>query len=311
MDDGLSESLIRNVFADAGLGPIASIERMEIGFSNDVYSVDDKYILKAGRSEEDNEYLLRDIYLCNLLRDRVPAPRVIHCDASRALFGGVYFIYHKIPGANLYGRWHLLEVSERRELTRQICSILRRINQTPYEGFAREFGIDTEQSWQDRMQSRLNGWLKKVGERELLPAETLTKTRRFLNENSGVLRQEKMALTYHDPHFDNIIVSEDDRIAGILDFESTDILSIDYVLDLVRRMVSRPGKYASEESEPFTRVEDYSELMDWYEEFYPEVFGFDDLGKRLDIYTVEHSLAEIFWYPEGTAARQELLRCIG
>ena len=311
MEEGLSESLIRNVFADAGLGPIASIERMEIGFSNDVYSVDDKYILKAGRSEEDNEYLLRDIYLCNLLRDRVPAPRVIHWDASKALLGRVFMIYDKIQGRNLYSRWHLLDVSQRRELIRQLCSILREINQTPYEGFAREFGIDTEQSWQDRMRSRINGRLERVSERGLLPAETLARTRSFLNESLVVLRQEKMALTYHDPHFDNIIVSEDDRIAGILDFESADILSIDFVLDLVRRMVSRPGKYASEESEPFTRVEDYSELMRWYEEFYPELFDFEDLGKRLDIYTVEHSLAEIFWYPEGTAARQELLRCIG
>ena len=87
-------------------------------------------------------------------------------------------------------------------------------------------------------------------------------------------------------------------------------MSIDFVLDLVRRMASRPGKYASEESEPYTNMEDYSELMEWYEEFYPEVFDFPDLDKRLDIYTIEHSLAEIFWYPQGTAAREELLRCI-
>ena len=308
MEDGL----VRRIFAEAGLGPINSIEKIGIGFSNDVYSIDDKFILKVGKSEEDDEYLRRDIYLCNLLADRVPAPRVIHSDASKTLLDRVYMIYHRIPGRNLYSRWHVLSVSQRKELTRQICSILRRINETPYEGFAAEFGIDTKQSWHDMMLSRINGWLEKVSERGLLPAETLARTRGFLDENLGVLRSQKMALTYHDAHFDNIIVSEDDtRIAGILDFESTDVLSIEYVLDLVRRMVSRPGKYASEESEPFTRMEDYSELMQWYEEFYPEVFDFPDLDKRLDIYTIEHSLAEIFWYPEGTAARQELLRCIG
>jgi len=221
-------------------------------------------------------------------------------------------IYHRIPGQNLYSRWHLLDVAERRELTRQICEILRQINETPYSGFAQEFGIDSEQSWHDRMQSRMNGWLEKVSERELLPAETLASTRRYLDENMEVLREQKMALTYHDAHFDNIIVSEDDKtVVGVLDFESADILSIDFVLDLVRRMVARPGKYASEESEGFTRLEDYSELLHWYEEFYPEVFDFKDLGKRLDFYAIKHSLAEIFWYPQGTAARQELLRCIG
>ena len=308
MEDGL----VRKIFAHAGLGTISSIRKTEIGFSNDVYSVDEKYILKAGRCGEDDQYLLRDIYLCNLLRDRVPAPKVILSDASRTLLDRVYMIYHRIPGRNLYSRWHLLDVSQRRELTRQICSFLRRINETPYEGFAREFGIDTEQSWHDMMLSRINGWLEKVSERDLLPAETLAKTRRFLDENLAVLRQEKMALTYHDPHFDNIIVSDDDKwIAGVLDFERTDVLSIDFVLDLVRRMVNQPGKYASEESEPYTNMEDYSELMQWYEEFYPEVFDFPDLDKRLDIYTIEHSLAEIFYYPEGPAAYEELSRCIG
>ena len=307
MEDGL----VRRIFAEAGLGPVASIQKIGIGFSNDVYSIDDKFILKVGKSEEDDEYLLRDIYLCNLLRDRVPAPKVIPSDASRTLLDRVYMIYHRIPGQNLYSRWHLLSISQRKELTRQICSILRRINETPYDGFAREFGIDTRQSWRDKMRFRLDGWLEKVSERDLLPAETLARTRRFLDENLGVLRSQNMALTYHDPHFDNIIVSDDDKwIAGVLDFERTDILSIDFVLDLVRRMASRPGKYASEESEPFTKTEDYSELVQWYEEFYPELFDFKDLDKRLDIYTIEHSLAEIFWYPQGTAARAELLRCI-
>ena len=307
MEDGL----VRRIFAEAGLGPINSIEKIGIGFSNDVYSIDDKYILKVGRSEEDDEYLRRDIYLCNLLADRVPAPKVIPSDASRTLLDRVYMIYHRIPGQNLYSRWHLLSVAQRRKLTRQICEILRLINETPYDGFAREFGIDTRQSWRDKMRFRLDGWLEKVSERDLLPAETLARTRRFLDENLGVLRSQNMALTYHDPHFDNIIVSDDDKwIAGVLDFERTDILSIDFVLDLVRRMASRPGKYASEESEPFTKTEDYSELVQWYEEFYPELFDFKDLDKRLDIYTIEHSLAEIFWYPQGTAARAELLRCI-
>jgi aminoglycoside phosphotransferase (APT) family kinase protein len=308
----MEHQLIRKIFEHAGLGTITRIDKIEIGFSNDVYSIDDRYILKVGKSEEDDQYLLRDIYLCNLLADRVPAPRIIYSDVSRTLLDRVFMIYHKIPGNNLYSRWHLLEVDQRRELTRQICSFLRRINETPYEGFAREFGIDIEQSWHDRMKGWIDGRLDKVTELGLLPAETLARTRTFLDENLAVLRQEKMALTYHDPHFDNIIVSDDDtRIAGVLDFERTDILSIDFVLDLVRRMVNQPGKYASEESEPFTRMEHYSELMEWYEEFYPEGFAFEDLDKRLDIYTIEHSLAEIFYYPEVPAAREELLTCIG
>ncbi len=119
-----------------------------------------------------------------------------------------------------------------------------------------------------------------------------------------------MALTYWDPHFDNFIV-RGEKIVGMLDFERTDIMSIDYVLDIVQRMVRRPEKYASEESEQFTKAADYSSLLDWYQEFYPELFDFEDLERRLDIYSISYSLSEIDWYPQAEAAKQELLSCIG
>ena len=311
MEDRLMENLIREIFADAGLGAVGVVHKEGVGFSNHVYSIDGRYVFKTGKSEEDEEYLRRDAYLCSLLADRIPAPRIIKSGFSGKLVGKFYMIYQRIPGENLYSKWHLLNEVERRELTRQVCRILRLINDTPYEGFAREFHIDEERSWHDRICSSISDWLDKDAARGFMPPELVAATREFMEKNGGALRSQRIALTYWDPHFDNLIVSDDNRIAGILDYERTDVLSIDYVLDLVRRMALRPGKYASEYSERFARPEDYSCLMRWYEEFYPELFEFEDLGTRLDIYSVEHSLAEIFYYPEGTEARQELVQCIG
>lgn len=310
MKQPLTHNQIRQLCAQAALGTIDSIRKIEIGFSNDVYCIDDKYILKTGRCDEDEEPFRKDVFLCNLLQDKVPAPKIIYSDTSKTLVDRFFMIYHKIPGSNLYSKWHLLSRNERREVTRQLCAILRQINETPYDSFAREFHIDTCQSWHDMTRSRINGWLDKINERNLLPSELVTSTIRFLDQRGHVLHNEKIALTYWDPHFDNILISDSNHITGVLDFERTDIMSIDYVLDIVQRMVRYPGKYASEESEPFTKIEDYSELLDWYEEFYPELFDFEDLGTRLDIYSIEHSLGDIFYFPASTAAREELYRCI-
>lgn len=311
MTELLTDQKIRDILAQAGLGDVRSVHKVNVGFSHDVYSVDDRYILKVCGSEDDEVSFRKDIYLCRLLHDRIPTPEIIFADTSKAVVDRFFMVYHRIPGHNLYNRWHLLDVSGRRRIVHEICGILRLINETPCEEFAAEFGIDTSLSWHDIILGRINEWMTKVAERGLLEPHLLDGTHEYLERNSDVLLEQRIALTYHDPHFDNILISDDGHVTGILDFERTDIASVDFVLDLVRRMVRRPGKYASEESERFTTAEDYSELLLWYEEFYPELFDFADLETRLDIYTVEHSLAEVWWYPEGHAARDELRRIVG
>lgn len=303
----LEDAQIRRIFAEASIGEIESIRKIDIGFSNDIYSIDDRYILKACRSDEGGDSHRRDVYLCSLLQGSIPAPRIILSDTSKTLTDRFYMIYPMIPGANLYARWHLFDSHSRREIVRQICWILRTINNIPYEGFAREFGIDTSRTWRDTMISRISVWLEKVDSAGYLSTESVGRVRAFLRRTADVLLEQRMALVYFDPHFDNILVSGD-HVSGIVDFERVEVASIDYVFRLLRRMVRTPRKYASYESEDYVRPEDYSELPSWFAEFYPELFDFKDLDARIDIYSIESCLEDIYYYPEGMEAREELNR---
>ena len=38
--------------------------------------------------------------------------------------------------------------------------------------------------------------------------------------------------------------------------------------------------------EPFANKADYAHLMEWYKEFYPELFDFPELERRLDLYDI-------------------------
>ena len=40
---------IQKLFADVGIGDVELIEKIEVGFANDVYSIDDEYIFKGYR----------------------------------------------------------------------------------------------------------------------------------------------------------------------------------------------------------------------------------------------------------------------
>ncbi|MFA6992827.1 MAG: hypothetical protein WC269_06180, partial [Candidatus Gracilibacteria bacterium] len=124
--------------------------------------------------------------------------------------------------------------------------------------------------------------------------------------NKRVLNKSKIALTYWDQHFDNFIVSKG-KIVGVLDFERISISSIDYALFLVRKMVSNPKKYASIKAEKYVKIEDYSNLMEWYKKFYPALFHFDNIEKRLDFYSIERCLDDLYYFPKAKELITELL----
>ena len=67
-------------------------------------------------------------------------------------------------------------------------------------------------------------------------------------------------------------------------------MSIDYVLDLVRRLTEYPETYVTDGYEKFIRKEDYSEIFSWYKIYYPELFQFHNLNIRLDLYSTEYDL---------------------
>jgi len=87
------------------------------------------------------------------------------------------------------------------------------------------------------------------------------------------LDEQKIGLVYRDIHFDNILV-KDNQISGILDFERTELASIDYVLLIIKKMMEHPTKYMSEVWEKFAKKEDYAHLRNRFKEFYPELFEF-------------------------------------
>ena len=133
----------------------------------------------------------------------------------------------------------------------------------------------------------------------------MQKIQKFVDENKYVLDEGKVSLVYWDAHFDNILV-KDNKIVGILDFERTELASIDFVLDILKRMMDNPKKYMSEESEKFAKKEDYENLLDWFREFYPELFDFKELEKRLDLYDLECNMKLLLSFPE----ENELLKQI-
>ena len=305
----MEQKIVEKIFAEHGLGNVVSVANIEIGFTNKVYLVNDAFILKVCEDESNEQKFESEVFFYNFFKDKIPVPKIRVFDKSKNIYGKFFMIYPKIEGDNLYTKWHLLNNEQRKIIIKQICDILKVINKSPYDEFLQKFDVNFSDNWHDKILNQIQNSLTKIEEKKLLSPEFIKVIKKFVEDNHHVLKEQKLALVYWDVHFDNILV-QDTNIVGILDFERTEVSSMDFVLDIVKRMVEYPKKYMSEKFEKFAKKEDYAHLLDWFQEFYPELFEFENLDKRLDLYAVEHDLDTLIWYPNSKEVKQMIAKTV-
>ncbi|MCB9798566.1 phosphotransferase [Candidatus Nomurabacteria bacterium] len=300
---------VKKIFEINDLVEPNSVKKIEVGFTNKVYSVDDKYILKVC-DDEGNEYrMAREVYLYKLFSPSIPVPEVIIYDTSKSIFDKHYVVYPRIKGENLYNVWHKMDEHERKQIVKELCNHLRAINETPYNDFVEKFDVDISKSWREIVVDKINVSLEKLKQENTLVDEVILGVRDFVEKHQSVLDEAKMAFVHWDTHFDNVLV-EDGKIVAMLDFERIEVSSIDYVLDIVKRMQELPSKYMSEYAEQFVKDEDYAHLIDWFREYAPELFAFNNLNRRLDLYALRHDLDTLTWYPEADELKESIEKMV-
>lgn len=298
MENLPSSRPLESLLEKAGISVSGELKKLEVGFSNDVYSVDERYILKIARGAMDNDGIERDVHYSRLLGDKLPVPQLVAAGFAEELDGRAYFIYHKIPGENLYNIWHQCDREQRRRYVHQIVELLRILNATPIP--------PSSTSWQEKICAKIAEALEKLRQKGEISGELITRIENLVEQNKSVLKEEKFCLTNWDLHFDNFLVA-DGKIVGFLDFEWCDVNSLDHQLVLIKRMVRDPAKFASVHAEQFVVKEDYAELLDWYREFYPEMFDFEQLDKRLALYAVLQCIIDISYFANNEEGKRELV----
>lgn len=78
----------------------------------------------------------------------------------------------------------------------------------------------------------------------------------------------------------------------MIDFERSVYAPRDFELDILYRMIRKPWKFASEETERYTKLGDYKNIMKYIEKYYPEIIYIDNVYKRLAIYDVIYYLKQ-------------------
>src|SRR3989339_673741 len=147
----MDQKIIKNIFKKYNLGAVKSVKKIDIGFTNKVYSINNKFILKVCADENNEENFKKEVYFYDFLKNKILVPEIKVFDKSKDIYERYFMIYLKIEGDNLYSKWHLLNNDERRNILKQLCSILKIINKSPYKKFAKKFKINSSMNWHDKI----------------------------------------------------------------------------------------------------------------------------------------------------------------
>ncbi len=288
-----SPESIAAIFTAHGLGINLPAKRITVGFTNEIHHVGD-YILKVYvRSDTDMESYEKDTNFFEKLRDRVLVPELVVKDATRRIIPQPYIIYSYIAGKPAGHVWHTLTGEQRKRVIYDGVQQLRAIAASESKPVLKDYP-----SWKVQIETKLNEYLEVVRQKQLFSADTVQSLQSYIDRNIGLLEQAALELQYWDFHLDNLIL-DSGKLVGIIDFEHVDVVSKDYILNIVRQMRDHPHLSLAEDMEQFANPDHYKDMLNWFKEFYPELFAFDELETRINLYDLEGMLRLRPRYPHA------------
>ena len=266
-----------------GLNP--SVEYINVGFTNKIYSINDKYILKICNDYNNEESFKKEIEFYSNNKNSNYIPKLYYSCINKKEFCYFYEIIEKLDGVSLYSIWHKLTESERENVIKKLCTILKSIHKN----------IGKKYSWNKYLKEKfLLNYMKvnKLGIFNEIEKEIINNA---YSKFDKYLDSDKFVLIHNDLHFDNIFYNNGD--IKLIDFERFMYAPLDFELDIIYRMTRNPIKFASEEEEKYFKIFDYKNIIDYLKKYYPLLFQEKNLDKRLAIYDIVYYMESLVQYP--------------
>ena len=252
-------------------------KRVTIGFSNEVHIISSevvvKFYLPQGRRYETELAVLKQ-------PTRFHKPRVIAHGEANDIIDRAYIFMSRIPGVPLGHVWHELSNDQRKPLIQQYIDAQKEIAAIRPE----VFNFKTNASWFEILMADAKEETNKLLEASIISEQESMQAIAFIERLKNELNTDHLYPVFWDVHLDNLLVDDRGKLTGIIDFEHVKYASLDYPLFALRRLVTDPAKFATEENEKYAKTEDYQHMWSWYQQYYPEMFEFENLEERIKVY---------------------------
>ena len=253
-------------------GDNPNVEKINVGFTNEIYKVNDSFIVKIC-NDIDNEDKFKkeiDFYKVNATNNLIP--KLFYSNTEKLDIPYFYEILEKVDGLTLYNVWHTFSEKQREDIIRQLCNAMKQMHSN----------IGEKYDWIKYNKDKFNSLFEEAQNKSLLNEEEVEIIDSAYSLFDKYLESDEFVLIHNDLHFDNILVN--DGKIKVIDFERSMYAPKDFELHILYYMIRQPWKHANEECEKYTKVEDYKNIMGYIEKYYSEIINIPNLYKRLAIY---------------------------
>lgn len=280
MSAHLNRNKIQLLFENIGLTEVKTVSNLTSTFSNDVQIINDKYILKSWDIDK-IKWFKKELFCITQLQGVIPiVPKIIYSDEQGDMLQKPFIIIEKLPGETLIETWEGLIQSQKEEAISKICLYLKEVAKMDISSAQDLFPrID---NWQEWIRKEFEKNVEQCITRKSLTKSAATIIKKQFNEYYPYLKEQKMQVMYYDIHFGNFLVNKGE-LSGMIDFERTEWVSLDYSLNWIRRMQLLPEEYTKDKN-PDTNK--FINVMGLFKKYYPEIFAFDHLEERLKAYAL-------------------------
>lgn len=273
----------------------STVSKINVGFTNALYSVNDSFIIKICTDLNNEPKFNKEIEFYNANNNNDLIPKLYYANTDKADIPYYYEILEKINGVSLYDVWHTFNEEQREDIIKQLCEAMKQFHSNKGQSY----------DWVKRTSDLFINSYNKAKELNLLTSEEQELLESAYSKFDGYLQSDEFVLIHNDLHFDNVFY--DNGKIKLIDFERSIYAPRDFELDILYRMIRKPWKFASEENEQYTKLEDYENIMSYIEKYYPELIHIDNLYQRLAIYDIVYFLKQYVNAPQYDELKQDVL----
>lgn len=271
------------------------IEKINVGFTNTIYNINNTYIVKICTDKNNEKEFLKEIEFYKNNKENSLIPKLYISNIDKKHIPYFYEIIEKIEGVSLYNVWHTFDEKQKEEIIKQICEAMKQ--------FHSKKGI--KYNWIEIIKEEFLS----LYENEKISIIFNEEEKKLLEKASSkfekYLKSDEFVLIHNDLHFDNIIFNNGK--IKIIDFERSMYAPRDFELDIIYRMIRKPWKFASEETEKYTNLNDYTNIISYIEKYYPELINIENIYKRLAIYDIIYYVRQLVKHSDIKELKNDII----
>lgn len=271
------------------------INKVDVGFTNTIYNVNDLYIVKIFTNENNEDNFKKEIDFYNANKNNCLIPKLYYSSTDKQDIPYFYEIIEKVEGVSLYNVWHTFSEEQREDMIKQLCEAMKQMHSN----------VSCTYDWTKYMKDQFTSSYTKAKELNIFNEEEQKLLDYAFSKFEKYLESDDFVLIHNDLHFDNIFVN--DGKIKIIDFERSIFAPRDFELDILYRMVRKPWKFASEGTEQYTDSSDYTNIMLYINKYYPKLLDVPNLSQRLAIYDMMYFLEQLVEHPKIDELKENVI----